>query len=462
MATQTKEKILRVGVISNGRIVEERLIRTREPITVGQKLTNTIVLPSDAVPSSLTLFDVRNGKYHLVFTDAMTGRVSLRDQITDLKGLLAAGAQKSGSGWSIELDEKARGKLVVGDATILFQFVNAPPLRVLPQLPANMRGGLLMFFANVTGLTGAFLTIFLLSTVLQGGGVAYLVWMVPPPPRTGALAQVPDRFVQVMRPPEEPPEPPETEVAENDDGEGEPVEAEPTPVAEPEPQREAPSEPSQRTEETIREEARTQVIQESALGVLYASADGVGPALAIVQSTSSLTAADVINNQTARGVGGSGIVSSTGVGTSAGAEGEVGRAQIEQGGSTVAANAEVAANQAAEGVQVRVSIRGADPRTAGSGRVDSGNLASVLRQRNRDIQRCYERALARDPELAGRFMLEFTIGDDGRVTDARLPQNELGEEVGTCIVGAVRRWRFDAPEGGSVTVRRPYILDSGS
>ena len=72
-----------------------------------------------------------------------------------------------------------------------------------------------------------------------------------------------------------------------------------------------------------------------------------------------------------------------------------------------------------------------------------------------------QRGLARDPELSGRFMLEFTIGSDGRVTDARLPTNELGEDVGTCIVGAVRRWRFDAPDGGEVTVRRPYILASG-
>lgn len=460
MATQTNTKILRVGVIQNGRIVEERMVRTREAVTVGQKLTNMLVVASDAAPATITLFDVRGGKFFLQVTEKMTGRVSIRDGVTDLATLRAGpGAQRSGDTYSIELDERSRGKVMVGDATILFQFVSAPPLRALPQLPSNMRGSFLSFIGNVTGLTGPFLAIMVASLVLQGGGMAYMVLLVPPPPRTGNLAQVPDRFVQIMRPPEEPPEPVELEPSDTEPGE------DPTEVAvadEPEQAAERAEVPeATRTADTIREEARTQVIQQSALGALYASADGVGPALDLVRSTSNLTAADVIQNQTARGAGGSGIVSSTGVGTSSGAEGTVDRAQISNSGSEIAQSATVGANTGAEAVEVRVNIRGLDPRTAGSGRLDDANLQSVLRQRNRDIQRCYERGLARDPNLAGRFMLEFTIGDDGRVTDARLAQNELGEEVGTCIVGAVRRWRFDAPDGGTVTVRRPYILQSG-
>ena len=36
----TKPKILRIGIIQGGRIVEERLVRKRENITIGQSAKN--------------------------------------------------------------------------------------------------------------------------------------------------------------------------------------------------------------------------------------------------------------------------------------------------------------------------------------------------------------------------------------------------------------------------------------
>lgn len=464
MATQpAPKKILRLGVIQNGRIIEERLIRNPEPVTAGQAANNALLIASDTAPQHIVLFDLKNGAYLLNYTDAMGGRVAIKDTVVDLAAARQSGAaKKTAGGYALELDERSRGKVSVGDATVLFQFVNAPPLKVLPQLPANMRGNLLTFLANVTGLTGAFLAIFLFCVVSQGGGIGYLVLMVPPPPRTASLAEVPDRFVQIMRPEPEPEEPPPVtdDSAAEATGEGVPTDE---PAEQAQAETDEPSNndsPDTRTQDVIREEARQTVREQSALGALYASDSGVGPALAVVTGQSNRTVTDVLNGNIAAGAGG-GIVSSTGLGTSQGAEGTVDRAQISGGGSQVAANAEVAQNTEVAGVEVRVDIRSGDARTAGSGSIDSSSLSSVMRQRQRDIQRCYERGLARDPELSGRFMLEFTIGSDGRVTDARLPTNELGEDVGTCIVGAVRRWRFDAPDGGEVTVRRPYILASG-
>ena len=39
-------KVLRVGVILGGKIVEERLIRTRETVTIGQSAKNTFSIPA--------------------------------------------------------------------------------------------------------------------------------------------------------------------------------------------------------------------------------------------------------------------------------------------------------------------------------------------------------------------------------------------------------------------------------
>ena len=50
-------KILRIGIIQGGRIVEERLVRKRENITIGQSAKNMFVVPSDALPRNWLLFE---------------------------------------------------------------------------------------------------------------------------------------------------------------------------------------------------------------------------------------------------------------------------------------------------------------------------------------------------------------------------------------------------------------------
>lgn len=474
MATQSREKILRVGIIQNGRIIEERLLRTREAVTIGQRLSNTFVIASNEFPNSFTLFDAKGSSgYTLQFTDRMTGRMSLGDSVYDLKALRDSGkATKGGSHWTVQLDAKSRGKVVVGDVTVLFQFVAPPPLKVLPQLPANMRGGLLLFFGSVIGLNGVFLATMLMSAFSQIGTVLWLVYMVPPPPRTSDLTMLDDRFVQILT---EEPDTPDPEPIELDDGEltedeeGEPVEvadAEPVdaPPSETEPSEgPPPDEQPTRTEATIREQARQTVVQQSALGAVFASDNGVGPALTAVTSTSSLRAQDVIDNQAAgTGAGSGAIVSNSGLGTNQAASGNVGRVEVGGGGgSTVAAQAEVASNTPAQTVEIVPRVTGSREQTAGTGSIGASNLSSVLRRAERRITRCYQRGLERDPSLAGRVEAQFNIVSGGTVADARLRTNQLGDSVGNCILGEIRRLRFDEPEGGSVAVRKSWIFESG-
>lgn len=468
MATkQAVQKVLRLGIIQNGRVVEERLLRNREPVRVGQKLNNTFVVASSAFPVSYTMFDVKGGKYVLHFTDKMAGRVLLGSSVHDLESLKKSGkAQKSGDGWALELNGRARGKIALGDVTILFQFVAPPPLRVLPQLPANMRGGALLFIASVMGLSGGFLASMLFSFVSQVGAVLWLIYMVPPAQRVAGIENIPNRFVQILEPQEEEPvEETVTDLSEDGEPTDAEAEAEEEEVEEERPQQDSGQEQaSTRTEDTVREQAEQRVRQESALAAFYGGGDDAdGPTLGFTTALTDRSAEEVLSNQTALGenVGTGGIVSRSGLGTSSGAEGSVGRAQVEGGGSRVAETATTERTEERQAVEVRASIRTGSERTAGTGTLDQGSLRSVLRRRQSDIQRCYERGLAQDPSLRGRVMVQFTVGEGGRVTDARLQENTVGDAVGSCIVGRVRRWRFDEPEGGNATVRVPYILEPG-
>lgn len=138
-----RPRILRVGILLGGKIVEERLIRERAPVTIGQSMRNTFSIPIEGLPLEFTLFALDDGRYSLRFLPRMDGRLSdSGGQVHTLDALRSHGAASHGSYHQIALTESARGKLSLGDLTILFQFVTEPPRQPKPMLPASVRGTL--------------------------------------------------------------------------------------------------------------------------------------------------------------------------------------------------------------------------------------------------------------------------------------------------------------------------------
>jgi len=136
-----RQRILRIGVLLGGKIVEERLIREHAPVTIGQSMRNTFSIPIEGLPLEFTLFALYEGRYSLRFLPKMDGRLSdASGQVNTLDALKARGAQNHGDCFEVALTESARGKLSFGDLTILFQFVTEPPRQPKPMLPASVRG----------------------------------------------------------------------------------------------------------------------------------------------------------------------------------------------------------------------------------------------------------------------------------------------------------------------------------
>jgi outer membrane biosynthesis protein TonB len=456
------QRILRVGVIQNGQVVEERIFRTREAITAGQGLKNSFVVASSAFPASLTLFEVKGGQYQLRVTSAMQGRVALADGMLDLASIATSGkGQQAGDGWILEIPETSRGKVTLGDTTLLFQFVAPPPLRVLPQLPANMRGNLLTFLASAASIDAVYLSSFALSLLLQGGTILYAVNFVPPPARDAAMKEMTERIIKIIAN-VEPPKPVEEEVptevdpnAEADEGVAEEAKVEAPPAAEP--QKEAPP----RTQEEMRAAATERVKQDSALAALFNSDSGAGPSLGISDSMSSRRADEVIANQKLAGDG-TGIASKSGLGGSDGASGSVKRDGVDVSGSSSVGSATAGRVEGTTAAKVKPRLRAEAESMAGSGSLSKDKIREVIDRRKKDIERCYERELAKDPGLKGRLEIRWTIGEEGTVTQADVGENDLGSAVANCSKGVVRRWRFAKPEGGSITLSKVFILDSGN
>ncbi|HET9989184.1 MAG TPA: hypothetical protein VFQ65_11705, partial [Kofleriaceae bacterium] len=135
-----RPRILRIGILLGGKIVEERLIRERTSVSVGQSMKNTFSIPVEGLPLEFPLFHLENDRYSLRFLTKMDGRLSDGGNVFTLEQLKASGARNMGEYWEVPLTPTARGKLSLGDLTVLFQFVTEPPRQPKPMLPASVRG----------------------------------------------------------------------------------------------------------------------------------------------------------------------------------------------------------------------------------------------------------------------------------------------------------------------------------
>ncbi len=206
--TAAKVRVLRIGIVQGGRIIEERLIRKRENISIGWSSKATFAVPSEALPKQWLLFEITPKGYVARFAEAMDARIAVGNEVISLAQLKQAGRiRQQGSAWLLLLDERSRGKIAVGDLTILFQFVTPPPHQPRPRLPASVRG------SWTTGLDWAFTVIGGVSFVAHLLFVMYLRnvdW-----PRKPDIEEIPDRFVQMVVK-AKPPEPPKTQTTKDE------------------------------------------------------------------------------------------------------------------------------------------------------------------------------------------------------------------------------------------------------
>lgn len=86
----------------------------------------------------------------------------------------------------------------------------------------------------------------------------------------------------------------------------------------------------------------------------------------------------------------------------------------------------------------------------------------MVRANLEQIRAAYQRGLRTRPGLRGRLTVIITVGPNGRVTAVSIDESTLGDsDVEHRILAAIRRWVFPPPEGGTVTLRYPFVFDPG-
>jgi hypothetical protein len=442
----TGPKVLRIGIVQRGKIIDERELKKRETVSVGTHQKAMFQVQSDALPRSFDLFDYDGKTYFVRFTDKMDGRIQLEGtKVQNFPELEAQGkVVMRGDSKAVELSDDSRGKVVIGDVTVLFQFKALVPTPVRPVLPADVRGSLLQ------NIDAQFTGIFVAVAVLQISIVTYarsLPYIEPT-----SIDEI-DQDYQRLIMPDRLPEPPKDAVADDGAGEKEKEKA-------PEEKKKEPSKAKGQNKGKVDEEAaararkeaiRKQVAGKGLLKVLGAKGTGRdagalndvfsdgGVTGQLGDAFSGIQGVDIADNGGESGTRGGG----SGEGVGIGALGTEGGGSFETGTKSEYA--------------VKGSVKEQAPEV--DGELSQAEIARVMRRQLNALRDCYERALKRNRKLSGKLIIKFEILESGRTSNVEFEDASLNSpDVRQCIESRAKYWRFPKPDGGSVFVAYPIIF----
>lgn len=440
MGSVPSNKILRVGVIQGGKIIEERHLKQKNDVTVGQDAKNTIVVPASNLPPSFAVFQHKGHSYALCFTEQMDGRVRVGETDLDFAALKAQGlAKKAGNVYTFPLSEAAKGKISLGEVTLLFQFVNPPPEAPKAELPPMVKGSFL------AGMDKLFMGVLAASLFLHFTG-ATCIWVKPMPvERELSLDELPDRFAKVLIP-QKIEEPKPVEVA--DTGTEEKKE-EKKPSGE-EKKEAKPSGPVSKAE------IQKTVASKGLLKILGSNSGGGGALEDVLGS--GMGAGDI--GEALAGAGGVGVATADAIGAGGPKGGGTGQAAtIGDLGTSGGGNVDLGSKGDAK-ISGRVKDQAPEMDSAD---VDRDSLARYVKGRLKAIQSCYEKELKRNPSLKGKVVVRFTITSAGRASEVEIEENSVGNEaVASCIRTYIRGWVFPFKPESDVTVAYPFVFSPAS
>lgn len=457
-AAGARPRILRIGILLGDTFIEERLVRERKPVTIGQSARNVFSLPIEGMPRSWPLFDLVDGNYVLKLNKRMDGRVAVDGKPRTIESLRGREARPTDDYWTLPLTDRSRGKIELGEMKLLFQFVAAPSLQPRPRLPASVRGTL------ADRIDPRLAMIMTISLIVH---FAVALWAFQHDQVKERYAQKRldefrrDRYeIRTIELTQQPSTTDAAETADKAENEGEPDKPKTAASSRPKANETGAGGDEGPPDDATLEQMVNNVAALSVLGAGEDSQTGrYGKASDVDQGVGLDKAQQDLKNSGATVVGfGAGDRRSRGP-ASGGLAGEKGDGRIEGvrgGGSTETRKEE-------EKIASRASFTGIDEESDGT--LDPNKVARKIQSRyRRGLQQCHERLLKVNPRAGGRVQLSFTVGPTGRVTKANV--KGFDPTVDACIKGQAAQWRFSAPkEDGKPTsadFEVPLLLKPGA
>lgn len=428
-------KVLRIGVVVAGQVVEERLLTARKDVSVGPNERSDFVLSSRSLRKGFILFQRIDDGYALNFLESMTGRVALPTGVSELEMLRGQARRLDGGLYQVRLSEDSRGKVVLGDTTFLFQFVAPPPVLPKPQLPGAVLRG-----AGGIDWRTTIIAAFAFFVHFMAIGAMYTDWLDPVVDEQLTLAGLLETMDQL-------PPPPAVEEKPEDDPKDESEKVEEKAKPDPKPQEtKMPDQPGQKLNQAQTAALSSELDQLSmmTLGALGTN----GPATAgVLQEGEISTGALDAAAQSGAGVGVGGDLKLGGGG---------GPIQPGQSGSLAGIGSTTKGSSATGSVQ---EVKGPKGSASVSSSVAAGAVtgaSSVVAQMSAGFRRCYQRGLDQNPDISGSIRLTIQVGPGGGVSSVSgSTTGNIPESIVACVKARAQAAQFNPPDGGSAVINVP-------
>jgi hypothetical protein len=438
-------KVLRIGVVQDGRMREERTIRSPADVSVGTADENTLLLGGGAYPGNFRLFERVGETYHLNFTAEMRGRVALAGGLFELHELAARSQRVRGDTYRVALTEEARGRVTLGEVSFLFHFVQPSPIPSKAVLPAAVLGGSRSIDWNSTICAAA--SFFLHFMLL---GAVYSDWLDPVIDDDSSTAGLVDSLKNLPPPP--------------------PLEVKSVEDESPAPVHEVPPAPHAKVNDAPRPAAKNAPSADHAPSASPADDAVLVNQLARMDASifGSLTASQPATSavfrrgEVAWNALDSVAASAAGVGVGSGPELHAAGAPIRPGtfrdfrefGTSVRGPGGHGTAAHVEGPSPVANV--APPSTSGGLVSDAARVVASMRA---GFRACYQRGLAVDPDASGGIRLSIRVGPGGEVSGVTAtPSGNLPATVVSCVQARAQAAQFDAPQGGAAVILVPVTF----
>jgi hypothetical protein len=450
-------RTLRVGLIYEGAVVDERIVESPRPVSIGTDPGATLSLDVPELARRTTLVDWQNGRYVLRATDNIEGRLQTDDGIESLaESTFGAETDRDGATLT-SLSEVAAGRIALGDAVVLLQRISPAERPEPPSLPAELTRSV------GSHLDHRFAGALAVTAILQIGLVAWTQLKDWPEPAVPTPRTTTHTFANADEIPDSTPDPPPTtplDEPSSDDAPAEQSAESDEPVGDETDSTDPSSNEAPASDDTSPSDERE--VAQGAVDdgtVLEALGSREGEDLVADMETASPTdemdeaianaRRDSDRDDDLQATGGRDNTRSAG--RAVGSDNEVGRApgarQAERGRET----------DAPDETSVTCTDCGETQR-APDGPTPPPGVGELVQRHAGRFQQCYERALKRNPSLSGKLVVSFRIAPSGRATALRATRDTVGGDVADCVTGVFEKLSFARPDSGSPRVSKTFVF----
>ncbi len=455
-AWDPKGQFLRVALLWNDTVVQEKVLQEPQTFTIGDDGNNDFVLPDSKLPKKFPLFRVqKNGDYAIGLTNELDGQITVKQRTESIKDFIAGASDTSGGVSYVPISAGDWGMVSLDDNKIFFQFVQ-------PESKGH-RKGLVAFDETVSASIGVSFFVqaaFVVLGVLLWQETATRIVDNEAVRDADITAEVitEEEKIEEEKPEEETEEEEEEEeeeeVSKQAGGEegkfGDPDE-------EPDKESVIPKMDGKMVDKIdVKKVGLNDLLSTSKLGgsgaiaeILNATSEGMSNKLAVAMGGEG--SEFVIG----AGAGGMGFTGSGSGGGGTGVGRVMGMGEIDTGGGR---GIKAGLGKKRKKRVGKLKIRGGKT----TGFCKKSAIASVVRRRAGAIRACYEQRLQVKKNLKGKLTARWTIALNGQSKGVSAASNSLKDSAATnCILRILRRMRFKKPEGGVCVVQWPFVFSPG-